>query len=1075
MFFKAKVFKPRRTRRESGKLRHFKATLNVAIVGVLFLMNGTAQATSYNFTGAVPGEFKDWNDAGNWSPIGVPGAGDSATISPAFSSGYAARLTTSVTVANLNIVSGAVTGGQTINGQTINLTVTGNLNLSAIDSTTGAGGIYGGSQINLPSGSQLNVSAGAQLNATINNSGTATITTAEFQTRLDEFNNLSGGVVNLGGSGALLMYGSIHNAGTVNKTGSGTVTVGNSNFGLNNNGIVNVQGGTLELASGISLGTFNVPSGKTLKFGSTGAGTHELQAGSTIAGAGDVIVNGNVTLNGNYNLTGNTTVASDGSIRIDTDITLPTLTVNDGTIYDNGVGSLTVTGTFTQVGGITQTIINLPTGSQASISDGANLGARTINNSGTFTVTNSANSNQLGTFNNLAGGVLSLEGSETATLHVSSLNNAGTINKVGSGTLSLNSGFLFNTGLLDVQAGTLNLAYGCSQTAGSTKLSGGNLAVSNTGSQIDISGGVLTGAGTIAGAVSISNGGTLTPGSDTTSAATINSGSYTQTGAFNVQIGGANAATADYDQLNVTGAVNLGGTLAMSLINSYVPTFGAAFTIISNDGTDAVTGTFTDLPQGAFVYANGYAFEINYAGGDGNDVTLTATYRISISDVTLTEGNSGNTNATFTVSLSSAAIQTITVDYATADGTGNAATAGSDYTPTSGTLTFAPGALTQTVSVPILSDAIDENNERFVVNLSNPINATIADAQGLGTINDNDPTPSLTISNASITEGSVTANASFTVTLSAVSGRTVTVNYTTADGTAKQPGDYTSRSGTLTFTPGQTTKNLTVAVRGDNVDEIVENFKINLSGAVAANIADNQGVCTITDDDTSAITINDVSLVESDAGPKNMKFTVTLSNPNSRTVSVDYATANNTALAGSDYVAKTGTVIFSIGETVRTFIVESTGDLLDENNESYFVNLSNATNATITDTQGIGTINDDDLAPSLSIGDITVDEGDSGTTAAIFTVSLSEISGRDVSVTLTTANGTAKSGEDYNYVVGAVTIPAGQLSQTFTVTVLGDTDIEDDETFKINLSAAIGANIADNQAVCTITNDDVSQ
>ncbi len=227
---------------------------------------------------------------------------------------------------------------------------------------------------------------------------------------------------------------------------------------------------------------------------------------------------------------------------------------------------------------------------------------------------------------------------------------------------------------------------------------------------------------------------------------------------------------------------------------------------------------------------------------------------LSINDVSMAEGNSGTTSFTFTVTLSSASTGTVTVDVATADGT---ATAPSDYTavPTT-TLTFAPGVTTQTVTVNVNGDTTVEPNETFFVNLSNASGATIADGQGVGTIQNDDapPTPSLSISDVTQLEGNK-GNTSFvfTVTLSSPASGTVTVHFATADGTATSANgkdkDYTSTSGTLTFSPGQTSKTITVTVKGDKTVEPDETFFVNLSNASGATIADGQGVGTIVNDD----------------------------------------------------------------------------------------------------------------------------------------------------------------------------------------------------------------------------------
>ena len=222
---------------------------------------------------------------------------------------------------------------------------------------------------------------------------------------------------------------------------------------------------------------------------------------------------------------------------------------------------------------------------------------------------------------------------------------------------------------------------------------------------------------------------------------------------------------------------------------------------------------------------------------------------LTIDDISIDEGNSGTVNAVFTVTLSATSSQTVTVNYATANGT---ATAGSDYVAASGQVTFQPGQTSRAVTVVVNGDVIDEPDETFFVNLSNAVNAAIADNQGMGTISDDDGAPSLSVNDVTVTEGnSGTVNAAFTVTLSATSSQTVTVNYATANGTATVGSDYVAASGQVTFQPGQTSRAVTVVVNGDVIDEPDETFFVNLSNAVNAAIADNQSTGTITDDDGS--------------------------------------------------------------------------------------------------------------------------------------------------------------------------------------------------------------------------------
>jgi hypothetical protein len=220
------------------------------------------------------------------------------------------------------------------------------------------------------------------------------------------------------------------------------------------------------------------------------------------------------------------------------------------------------------------------------------------------------------------------------------------------------------------------------------------------------------------------------------------------------------------------------------------------------------------------------------------------------------------------------------------------------------------------------------------------------------------------------------------------------------------------------------------------------------------------------------ISMNDVSLNEGDTGWVSATFTVALSSSTSQVVTVHYATADGTALAGSDYTASNGTLTFVPGVTSQTLIVPVLGDTLDETNETFNVQLSNAVNASIDDPLGVATINDNDPQPSLRIDDITATEGDTGTSIATFTLSLSAASGQTVTVNYTTSNGTAKAGSDYLPTSGTLTFLPGATQATIVVAIVGDTVRERTETFTMKLSRASNASIADGTGQCTILNDD---
>ncbi|HEY2952501.1 MAG TPA: M36 family metallopeptidase [Verrucomicrobiae bacterium] len=221
-----------------------------------------------------------------------------------------------------------------------------------------------------------------------------------------------------------------------------------------------------------------------------------------------------------------------------------------------------------------------------------------------------------------------------------------------------------------------------------------------------------------------------------------------------------------------------------------------------------------------------------------------------INDVAVTEGNTGSTNAVFTVSLSAPCKLPVSVQYASSNLN---AVAGQDYEAISGTLIFAPGSITQALSVVVLNDTLAEAFvEAFVVNLFSPTNAFIIDGQGQCRILDNDPQPRLSIGDVTVVEGPYgsTTNAVFNVGLSAASRFIVTVRYATSAGTATGVGDYLPQSGVLTFAPETTNQSLTVVVKGDNLFESNETFFVTLSSPANALLARAQGTGTILDDDS---------------------------------------------------------------------------------------------------------------------------------------------------------------------------------------------------------------------------------
>jgi Ca2+-binding RTX toxin-like protein len=227
---------------------------------------------------------------------------------------------------------------------------------------------------------------------------------------------------------------------------------------------------------------------------------------------------------------------------------------------------------------------------------------------------------------------------------------------------------------------------------------------------------------------------------------------------------------------------------------------------------------------------------------------------------------------------------------------------------------------------------------------------------------------------------------------------------------------------------------------------------------------------------TGSVSINDVTISEGNSGTKEATFTVTRSG-GTAAFAVNFATSNGTATAGYDYAATSGTLNFGASENTKTISVTINGDTNVEANQTFNVVLSNATNgATISDNQGVGTITNDDgaaIAGSVSINDITISEGNSGTKEATFTVTRSGGTAA-FAVNFATSNGTATVADnDYAASSGTLHFGANENAKTISVTVNGDTRVEGNETFNVALSNATnGATISDGQGVGTITNDD---
>ena len=337
---------------------------------------------------------------------------------------------------------------------------------------------------------------------------------------------------------------------------------------------------------------------------------------------------------------------------------------------------------------------------------------------------------------------------------------------------------------------------------------------------------------------------------------------------------------------------------------------------------------------------------------------------------------------------------------------------------------------------------------------------------------------SLTISDAAVSEGGAgTTPLEFTVSLSEASTAPVRVQLATVNGSALADSDFVPLAETtLTFAPGETSKVVIVGVNGDSRFEGDENFSVVLSAATGGIIQDSTGMGMILNDDAPpVVSISDASRLEGYLGTSEMTFAVSLSAASELPATVSFATRDGTAVAGSDYtVLAPGALTFAPGETVKTIAVEVFGDTDIEGHEGFSLVLSEPTGATIGTGTATGTILNDDTAIRI-VGPTERLEGDADASPSGFTIGLEKASALPVTVRYATVAGSATPGSDFVASEDAqLTFEPGETTKRIDVEVLGDTEIENHETFAVVLSAPTNATLAERTASSTILNDDTA-
>ncbi|MFT3706940.1 MAG: Calx-beta domain-containing protein [Archangium sp.] len=444
------------------------------------------------------------------------------------------------------------------------------------------------------------------------------------------------------------------------------------------------------------------------------------------------------------------------------------------------------------------------------------------------------------------------------------------------------------------------------------------------------------------------------------------------------------------------------------------------------------------------------------------------------------------TSATITVRRTNGSTGAVSVNYATSNGT---ATAGSDYTATSGTLSWANGESAQkSFTVPILDDTTYEGSETVTLTLSSPTGGATLGTPSTATlrITDDETPPPGTISLSATTYTVGENGTSVTITATRVGGSAgaVTVDFQTANGTASAGSDYVSNAGTLSWAGGDTAnKTFTVTITDDAIFEGDETVAISIGNPTGgASLGTTSATLTITENDpapagTLGLSASTYSAAEN-AGP--IVVTVRRTGGSNGAVSVQYATSNGTATAGSDYTAASGTLSWANGDVAdKTFNIALSNDTTFEGDETINVTLSNVVGATLGASSAVATIVEDD-SPSAGTLSFNVTTQTVTEVAMTMSVVVRRTGGSAGAVgcsyatatSATTPNATA--GSDFTATSGTLSWANGDTAnKSFTITLVNDSVFEPTEYFDVRLSSPTGgASLGASTDTITVTDDD---
>ncbi|MFH1852934.1 MAG: Calx-beta domain-containing protein, partial [Candidatus Neomarinimicrobiota bacterium] len=508
---------------------------------------------------------------------------------------------------------------------------------------------------------------------------------------------------------------------------------------------------------------------------------------------------------------------------------------------------------------------------------------------------------------------------------------------------------------------------------------------------------------------------------------------------------------------------------------------GVDYTLAAGTATIAAGATTTTIDvtiNDDLLDEAGETVIIGLSSPDSADLGTISSHTMTITDnddpptvqftATSSSGGEGTASVNLGLQISAVSGRNVTVDYAVSGGT--ATGSGTDYTLAAGTATITAGATTTTVTIDIEDDALDENAETIIVDISNPVAASLGvNTSYTYTITDNDDLPLVNFSTAAASGGEATTTVTVTINLSPVSGRTVTVDYDLSGGTATAGGtDFSYTAATATFAAGETSKTFTFSVTNDLLDEAAETVIFALSDPVNATVgATSQYTYTITDNDdppTIAFTTAGSTGGES---IDSVYFNVVLSAVSGQEITVNYAVSGGTATSGNiDYSLPAGTLTIPAGGTTDSILAIINNDNLDEVSETIIIDLSGPVNATLgTAFRHTYTITDNDDPPvAFTVGKVTTagtpsvagywNNSNTGLTVRVPVENATDLESGTIQVLAKLSTG------NYENLGSSYTILNSDLGDSATVTISA-AQFEGLSFYAENISVIISARITD--------------